>query len=233
MEIKPARIFSLGDNAVTVEFGNSISVPLNEAAVSLADHFTRNPFPGFVEAVPAYASTTIYYRPHEIRDRSGEGKTAFEVVKNFVTEASEKIDVSSDQAHRTISIPVSFDAEHALDLAFVAENSGLDPAEVIEIFLSTTYRVYMLGFLPGFAYMGIVDERIATPRRSAPRLSVPKGSVGIAGNQTGIYPAESPGGWQVIGTTNVELLTNDEQSPCIFSPGDHVRFEPAAAGELK
>jgi len=108
----------------------------------------------------------------------------------------------------------------------VAAKAGLSADAVVDLFTGTSYRVYMIGFLPGFAYMGEVDERIAVPRRSSPRLKVPKGSVGIAGRQTGIYPLESPGGWQIIGRTEVELFTPDDHSPCLLRPGDNVRFVP-------
>ena len=117
---------------------------------------------------------------------------------------------------RTVEIPVRFDAESALDLEFVAESNGLSREKVIEIFTGTTYRVFMLGFLPGFSYMGEVDDRIATPRKETPRLSVPRGSVGIAGKQTGIYSLESPGGWQIIGRTDVELFTPEAEISRVF-----------------
>ena len=123
-----------------------------------------------------------------------------------------------------IEVPVFFDDECAPDLRAIAEFGGLAPDEVIDIFTSEIYRVYMLGFLPGFAYMGEVDKRIAVARKPTPRLKVPKGSVGIAGRQTGIYPFESPGGWQIIGRTKMELFTPDDETPCFFAPGDHVKF---------
>jgi KipI family sensor histidine kinase inhibitor len=119
---------------------------------------------------------------------------------------------------------VRFDDGSAPDLGFVAESSGLSREKVIEIFVSVTYRVYMLGFLPGFSYMGEVDDRIATERKETPRLSVPKGSVGIAGKQTGIYSLESPGGWQIIGRTTAKLFTPRAERPSLLQPGDQVRF---------
>ncbi len=224
----PTRIFPLGENAATIEFGNDISEPLNDAAVNLAEYFETRRFPGFVEAVPAIASVTIFYNLHEVRDSLPENKTAFEFVKELVETAGANIADKLRVNSRIVEIPVSFREEYALDLRFIAENSGLSVDEVISIFLSKLYRVYMLGFLPGFAYMGIVDERIAVPRRASPRLVVPKGSVGIAGQQTGIYPNESPGGWQIIGRTALELITLGEASPCFFHPGDTVRFVDTA-----
>jgi inhibitor of KinA len=225
----PTRIFPLGENAVTVEFGDEISERLNNAATSLAAYFETHRFPGYVEAVPAIASATIFYDLHDVRRSFPQHMTAFEAVKKVVENAAEGLPEAPSENNRTVEIPVSFGDENALDLQLIAEAAGLDKQKVIEVFLSSTYRVYMLGFLPGFPYMGIVDERIAVPRRSSPRLAVPKGSVGIAGRQTGIYPSESPGGWQIIGKTELELFTPDETSPCLFHPGDTVRFIDAAA----
>ncbi len=223
MEIEPARIFSLGDNAVTVEFGNDISEPTNKAAVGLAKHFKENPFAGFIEAVPAIASTTIFFRSHEVL-RSQGYPTAFASVEAKVCEAIPLIPPVIDKASRVVEIPVSFSDEDALDLDEIALHSGISAGEVVEIFLGQTYRVYMLGFLPGFAYLGEVDARIAMPRRSSPRVAVPKGSVGIAGSQTGIYPAESPGGWQIVGRTDIDMVSGEPVSPCLLAAGDSVRF---------
>ena len=221
------RIFPLGESAITVEFGNEMSEPLNDAANNLAAHFDKNRFPGFVEAVPAIASATIFFELLEVRRNFPGHSTAFEAITILIEKAVEDLADSPAVNSRVVEIPVSFRAENALDLEFIAETSGLSRQGVIEVFLSNTYRVYMLGFLPGFAYMGIVDERIAVPRRSSPRLTVPKGSVGIAGRQTGIYPNESPGGWQIIGRTDRELLTGNERTPCLFQPADTVRFVEA------
>ncbi len=217
------RIFSLGDAALTVEFGNAISPLLNSRAIALAEHFMRHPFPGFVEAVPAYTSTTLFYDPIVLL-KTGEKATAFEQVRAAVDAALGSLEVSSDEEARMVEIPVTFDLPGEYDLAFVAEHAGLDPSEVINRFVSTIYRVYMLGFLPGFTYMGEVDDSIATPRKVTPRTMVPAGSVGIAGRQTGIYSLESPGGWQVIGRTSVPLFTPDADSPTLLQAGDQVRF---------
>ena len=218
------RIFPLGDNALTIEFGAEISESLNNRAVSLAACFEAAPFRGFIEAVPAYASTTIFYDLLEIRNDFPDFLTAFEAVKHLVENALENSDRAPENEARLVEIPVSFLDGDALDLDFVAGTNGLSRQDVIGIFTSKTYRVYMLGFLPGFAYMGEVDERIATPRKTSPRLRVPRGSVGIAGRQTGIYPLESPGGWQIIGRTDVELFTPQENTLCLLRPGDSVKF---------
>lgn len=218
------RIFALGDSALTIEFGRRVSADLNRRAIALAEHFQQDPFPGFVESVPAYASTTVFYDLLEVRREFAAFPSAFEAVRSLAVEALKNLNSIQDKPSRIIEIPVHFDAESAPDLEFVAASANLLPTDVIEIFTSARYRVYMLGFLPGFTYMGEVDERIATPRRETPRTHVPKGSVGIAGRQTGIYSLRSPGGWQIIGRTDVELFTPDEELPSFLQPGDEVRF---------
>ncbi|MGE3465741.1 MAG: 5-oxoprolinase subunit PxpB [Pyrinomonadaceae bacterium] len=227
MATVPFSIFPLGDSALTVEFGDKISVDLNKNAIALADHVSDNGFCGFVEAVPAYASTSIFYDLVAVRKAFPEFATAFEAVSNIVETTIEEPLAEYCEEERYIEIPVNFDGGSALDLEFVASNNGLSTDAVIEVFTSQVYRVFMLGFLPGFAYMGEVDERIATPRRDSPRENVPKGSVGIAGTQTGIYSLNSPGGWQIIGRTNVGMFTPDGESPAYLRPGDSIRFVPA------
>jgi inhibitor of KinA len=221
------RIFPLGDSALTVEFGNTISVDLNKRAIALADHFQQNPFSGFIESVPAYASTTVFYDLLEVRRTFTEFATASDAVKSLAIEAINNLNTSLSENSRTIEIPVHFDAKSALDLDYVAEQNNLSHDKVIDIFTAATYRVFMLGFLPGFTYMGEVDERIATPRHETPRTVVPKGSVGIAGKQTGIYSLASPGGWQIIGHTDVEMFTPSGELPTYLQPGDQVKFVPA------
>jgi len=218
------KIFPLGDNALTVEFGNKISAELNNRVLSLAHFFDKNSFPGFVEIVPAYASLSVFYNISTVRKNFSEFPTAFDAVKNFIENNLKTLDAFAETDSRLMKIPVCFDAESALDLDLIASSNNLSPEKIIEIFLAKTYRVYMLGFLPGFSYMGEVDERIAAPRKENPRLKVPKGSVGIAGRQTGIYSLESPGGWQIIGRTNVELFTPNAAVPTFLQAGDSVKF---------
>ena len=223
----PYRIFSLGDSALTVEFGNEISVELNERAIALSNYLESHPFPGFIETVPAYASTTVFYEIGGVRSSFPAADTAFSTVQAIVEDALKRIATTEPSAPRTVEIPVCFDPDAALDLEYVAERSDLSTQEVIDVFLSRTYRVFMLGFLPGFTYMAEVDERIATPRKDAPRTAVPKGSIGIAGKQTGIYSLDSPGGWQIIGRTGVAMFTPDGERPTLLRPGDQVKFTRA------
>lgn len=218
------RIFPLGESALTIEFGNEISREMNGKALDVARHFEQDPFPGFVEAVPAYSSVTIFYHAIKVRECFAEFDSAFAAVQHL---ANASILNSFREFHanaRVVDVPLRIDEETALDLNSLTDFSGLSSEEVIELFLGHTYVVYMLGFLPGFAYMGEVDERIAAPRLETPRTKVPKGSVGIAGKQTGIYPLESPGGWQIIGRTDVKMFDPKAAEPCLLRPGDQVRF---------
>lgn len=224
MKDKDFKIFPLGTNALTIEFGNAISVALNNKVLNLFQHFENNSFEGLIETVPAYSSFSIFYNVSKVRKNFPEYKTAFDAVKNFAENALQSARDLKKNVSRVIEIPVDFSKEFALDLDFIAVNNNLAPQKVIEIFTADYYRVFMLGFLPAFAYMGEVDEKIAAPRKQTPRLKVPPGSVGIAGRQTGIYPFESPGGWQIIGKTDFELFTPNAENPCALQAGDLVKF---------
>lgn len=224
MKTTAYKIFPLGIDAMTVDFGNEISIELNDKAVNLAEYFEEKVFAGFIETVPAYASLTIFYDVSKVRKNFPEFSTAFEAVKHLTENALQNLLDKTKSKPRLIEIPVNFAKEFALDLDFVAAQNNLTKQKTIEIFTEKTYRVFMLGFMPAFAYMGEVDERIAAPRKQTPRLIVPKGSVGIAGRQTGIYPFDSPGGWQIIGRTDFELFTPQNEIPCSLKAGDLIKF---------
>ena len=218
------RIFPLGDNAITVEFGNEVSLELNQRAIALAEHFRSNPFAGLIEAVPAYASTTFFYSIPKVKERYSEFPTAFDAVKSIVEDAIPYLSALPVHESRIVEIPMTITSGTAFDLDVVAEFSGLTADEVISIFLERIYNVFMIGFLPGFAYMGIVDQRIAMPRKKTPRTKVPKGSVAIGGSQTGVYPLGSPGGWNIIGRTEMEMFDPNADPLCPLKAGDRVRF---------
>ncbi len=218
------RIFPLGENAITIELGSELSDSNHTRVVSLARHFDHHPFPGFVECIPAYISLTIVYDLLAVRKAFPDFPTASEAVDSHVRSALRSLDEHVMPRPRDVVIPADFSFEAALDLKEAAASLGISREEFIEIFLADVYRVYVLGFLPGFAYMGDVDERIAVGRKASPRQLVPKGSIGIAGRQTGIYPLGSPGGWQIIGRTDVLLFDPTSNAPCLFRVGDRVRF---------
>lgn len=218
------RIFPLSNDALTIEFGNEISETFNNYALKLSRDIDENKFEGFIETVPAYASATIFFDFYKVKQTYSQFPTAFEAVKTFVVNALKNLEIPVEIKRKIIKIPIRFDKTFALDLDFVAETNNLLPAEIIKIFTSQIYRVYMLGFLPGFAYMGEVDKKIAAPRKNSPRVKVPKGSIGIAGRQTGIYPLESPGGWQIIGRTETEIFDIKKKNPFLLQTGDLVKF---------
>jgi inhibitor of KinA len=212
------QIFPLGNTAISIEFSKEISEPLNQYIVALAAYLQANPCDCFVEVVPAYSSLTVFYRPSPAF-RFIDAKNWLELM--IQTFEEKKISTASKPA--LISIPCSYTGE---DLSFVAEHNKLTVSDVIQIHSNAIYRVYMLGFMPGFAYLGGLDTRIATPRRTTPRAKVPAGSVGIAGNQTGIYPIASPGGWQLIGQTDVLLFSRFKEPNSLLKAGNLVQFLP-------
>lgn len=218
------RIFPLGDNALTIEFGKIISEEFNQKVLDLDNYLQTHPFNGLTEIIPAYSSLTIFYDIFTVKNSFSDFPNTFSAIESLVKNILQNLDNLPKTVGRTLKIPVSFNKKVALDLEYVANSNNLKIKQVIEIFTSKTYRVYMLGFLPGFAYMGEIDDRIVTARKHKPRLSVPKGSVGIAGKQTGIYPLESPGGWQIIGKTDVELFTPNCENTTFFKTGDLVQF---------
>jgi inhibitor of KinA len=228
------KIFPVGENALTIDFGNIISAELNDLVLSLADYINKNLFPGFIETVPAYSSLTVFYDLIQVRLNYPNFSTAYSAVENYVELALENLEKNSKFESRVIEIPVCYDGEEfAPDLRFVAENAQLTTQEVIKIHTSKTYRVYMLGFLPAFAYMGEVNERIAAPRRQTPRTKIAAGSVGIAGKQTGIYPLESPGGWQIIGATPLKMFQPLENKVSYLQTGDSVSFYQISKKEFQ
>jgi inhibitor of KinA len=193
--------------------------------------FAKNNFKGFVETVPAYTSLAIFYDTVTIRHNYKEVTTAFDFVKMHTEKLINEIAGSFTGIKRkTITIPVYYNGE---DLEHVAMQHRLSIEQVIKIHTEKTYRVFMIGFLPGFAYMGKLDERIATPRLSSPRTNVKAGSVGIAGFQTGIYPLNSPGGWQLIGQTALKIFDKTKPDPCLLQAGDHVQFISITQAEFE
>ncbi|WP_207220046.1 5-oxoprolinase subunit PxpB [Emticicia agri] len=215
------KIFSLSDSSITLDFGAVIEVDINSLVAQLFDYCQTNPFTGYQEAVPAYASLTVFYDVVQVRSAYPHAGTAYKLIENYLIDALKNLASTEAKESNLIEIPVIYDGE---DLSFVAEYNQLSIDEVIQIHTQATYRVYMMGFLPGFAYLGGMDERIATPRKSTPRTRVPAGSVGIAGKQTGIYPLESPGGWQLIGRTSLPLFNMDSPNSTLLKAGDLVRF---------
>jgi inhibitor of KinA len=214
---------SLGDRAVVVELGHRIDGETFDRVQALSQCLSQATIPGLVEHVPAYTTVTIYYDPL---------RATYADMRGAVEQLLLAMKASTPTAARTIEIPVCYGGEFGVDLEYVAEHHRITVDEVIAIHSGETYRVHMLGFAPGFPYLGGLSERIATPRRDTPRLKVPAGSVGIAGSQTGVYPLETPGGWQIIGRTPLAPFRPAENPPTLLSPGDLVRFRPITSEEF-
>lgn len=217
------RIVMAGDSTVIVEFEDRIDPAVNAQAVALADAARAAALPGVRDIVPTFRSVAIYFDPL---------RTDMEALSR-VLEAGARSSGPLSRASNPIRIPVCYGGEFGPDLADVARLAGLSESAVVDLHAGSTYRVFMLGFLPGFAYMGSVDERIAAPRRATPRVRVPIGSVAVAGVQTGIYPSESPGGWQLIGRTPLKPFDRRRAQPFLFAAGDAVQFYPIVAGEFE
>ena len=225
------RIFPLGDSALTIDFGNVIDVTINKEVFNRFNELKNNPVPGTIEILPAYSALTVYYNIMELKKTVPAGITVADWMKGQLEKrlGEPAKDYPGEQQH--IRIPVCYENEFAPDMWFVMNEKNITADELIEIHTSVSYRVYMLGFLPGFAYMGEVDERIVMPRKMQPQ-SVPTGSIGIAGKQTGIYPLASPGGWQIIGKTPLRLFDAKKEKPALLNAGDTVQFYPISKNEF-
>ena len=214
MRAKP-RIVPLGDSAVLVQFGNQIDLTINRRVHALAALIAASPLDGMIGTIPAYGTLLIHYDPLIL--------TYFQASKWIRTKLDQVQDVILKKPRR-IEVPVRYGGEYGIDLQFVADSHHLSVEDVIRIHSEKTYTIYMMGFTPGFPYMGKLDDLLVTPRLDSPRTRVPSGTVAIAGSQTGIYPIDSPGGWRLIGYTSSQLFDPKSESPFLFSPGDEVRF---------
>lgn len=215
------RVREAGDSALLVELDAVIDPEINARAIAIAAAVENERLAGVRDVVPTYRSVALHFDPLVI---------GVEAVRAAVNRA---LDARPQPAQtRSIEVPVVYGGDAGPDLGDVAGRAGLAPDVVARLHASTTYRVFMLGFLPGFPYLASVDERIAAPRRAVPRVRVPAGSVGIAGRQTGIYPMESPGGWNIIGRTGVRLFDPARVPPALLRPGDSVRFVPSLRADV-
>lgn len=231
-------IFPLGDAAVTIDIGNGncIDEQKNISALALRDWLQAQRFPGILDIIVAYSSVSVFYDPAVVQaDDTEEDTTVFSRVRGWVEHGWHEVEKNGVPAlvsvGRFIRLPVCYEAAYAPDLEWVARETALSSEEVIRIHCAERYRVYMIGFLPGFSYLGRVDRRLELPRKKQP-VNVVAGGVGIAGRQTGIYPLNSPGGWQIIGRTPVKLFDPAMDPPVRLETGDQVQFYPVSADEF-
>ena len=216
------RFLPAGDTAVLVEFGDRIDRGVSDRVLRLSAQVRAANLPGIVETVPTFRSLLVHYDP-----LATDSASLTAAIENLLDSGQ-----GETQPVTLWRIPACYAASHAPDLVEVAQRTGLSAAEVVRLHSGTRYHVYMIGFVPGFPYMGDLPTLLSLPRRSDPRVRVPAGSIAIATTMTAVYPLESPGGWHLIGATPIRLFDLRRASPALFSPGDAVQFEPIAPDEF-
>ncbi|WP_434797059.1 5-oxoprolinase subunit PxpB [Terrisporobacter vanillatitrophus] len=216
------KCLPVGDSALTLEFGDEINYEINNKIRVFNKKIKSLNIDGIVETVPSFKALLIYYDPE---------KLFFSEAKDIVIDLFKTIDVENSKIRKVIEIPVCYDEEFGEDLDFVSQYTKLSKEEIIKLHSSKEYLIYMLGFLPGFAYLGGMNERLVTPRLKNPRLKLEAGSVGIGGEQTGIYPLDSPGGWRIIGRTPLKPYDLNRTKPILYEAGDYIKFTPISKKE--
>lgn len=220
-----AKYFPLGDNALVVEFGDAISLEINSKVIALSEAISRTKIHGVEEFVPTYRSLLIRYNP---------SATTYKQLSLHIKTLEKKLRGAYVKVKgKRVIVPVVYGGEYGPDLTYVAQYHNISEEQAIALHSKREYRVYMIGFVAGFPYMGEAPDEIATPRLEKPRLKVPAGSVGIAEKQTGIYPCEAPGGWRIIGRTPLKLFDPQKQPPTLLNPGDIVKFKPISESAFK
>jgi KipI family sensor histidine kinase inhibitor len=219
------RYLPFGDSALLVEFGDAISSDLNRKVITLNDVISEAEIHGIEELVPTYRSLLVRYNPAE---------TDYEQLMLSIKNLEKRVERSTAEIEgRKVIVPVVYGSKYGPDLGYIAKHYGLTEERVVKLHSERVYRVYMIGFVAGFPYLGEVAEEIAIPRLETPRLKVPAGSVGIAEKQTGIYSCEAPGGWRIVGRTPLKLFDPLQQPPALLASGDTVRFKPISESEFR
>lgn len=228
----PLKIYGLSEKSVTITFGAAIDNDLLRQITDFNQLLLQNPFSGFITTVPAYTTLTVFFDPLSVMLSNLPGEVCFEKVSTYLNKIAQiKREKSNVMANKLV-IPVCYGGNFGQDLSIVAHTNNLTETEVIDIHTTGEYTVFMIGFVPGFAYMGGMDTRISTPRKEVPDAKIPAGSVGIAGNQTGIYPMETPGGWQIIGKTPLKIFEVNRSQPSLLKGGDLVTFKSIGIDEF-
>ncbi len=219
-------ITPLGDMALQIEVGDTIDEQTHRRVQTAWRALTLAPLPGVIEVVPAYTTVTVYYDPVQVVEAGAPEDAVVAWLGLRVAERLKSPPKAEKAKPRVVEVPVCYDAEFAPDLALVAKHAGLKPEEVVRLHSAQQYLVYLIGFAPGFPYLGGLPKVLETPRHAKPRMSVPPGTVAIGGAQTGIYPLSTPGGWNLIGRTPLRLFRPEEDPPVLLCAGDNVRFRP-------
>jgi inhibitor of KinA len=223
------HIAPLGDRALVIEFGQRVDRDISARARAFAEQLLRVSLPGVTDVVPAFTTVALHYRPESFA--GGEGP--YQQLRKQVEAILARGIASERTATRLVDVPVCYGGEFGADLEEVARVCKLTPDEVIALHAASPHVVYMLGFAPGFPYLGGLDPRLGVPRRATPRTTVPLGSVAIARDQSVIYPVETPGGWNLIGRTPLRLFRPESEPPCLLQPGDEVRFVPISLEQFR
>jgi inhibitor of KinA len=219
------RFTPLGDRAITIALGDAIDEAINRRVRAISALLDARALPCVVDQVPAYSSIAVHYDPALVGGDEADGSPYERLVNTL---QGLLVDMHEDELPpgRTVEIPVCYGGDLGPDLDDVARQHGLTPEDVIRIHTAGDYLVYMVGFMPGFAYLGGLATELATARRASPRTAVPAGTVGIGGVQTGVYPLVSPGGWNLIGRTPLRIFDASREAASLLEAGDHVRFRP-------
>ena len=216
------RVLTAGDSALLIQFEQRIGEDVNRRISATVKLLKMQQIEGIVDMIPAYASLLVQYNPLVIR---------YEEIYKRVS-AIVKMDTKVESMEKKVwEIPVLYGGELGPDFSYVAEHAGISGEELIRLHREKDYLVYMLGFLPGFTYLGGLEEKLHTPRLENPRVKIPAGSVGIGGSQTGVYPVDSPGGWQLIGRTPVKMYDPEKQDPILVQAGEYIHFYPIRDAE--
>jgi inhibitor of KinA len=229
----PPRLYPLGDAAVVLELGQAIAPATHQLIQAFLTVLAQHPLPGLREVVPAFTTLTVYYDSWALSQASGV--LPYEQVASYLQSLlpAARAAAADYAPGPLVDIPVCYGGGFGPDLDLVASHAQLTPAEVIARHAAPEYLVYMVGFAPGFPYLGGLDAGLATPRRAQPRPLVPAGAVGIAGAQTGIYSLPTPGGWQLIGRTPRRLFDPSRAQPSLLQAGDRLRFVPISEAEFQ
>ncbi|WP_409301006.1 5-oxoprolinase subunit PxpB [Peribacillus sp. SCS-155] len=227
------NLHPLGDNGIIIQLGEEISVGTREKVKSvsaLLDRFTELDW--FVEYIPAFTTVTVIYDPAAVSFGS-QGESPYIMVSDKLAKGIADLKTTVTENERIVEIPVCYGGELGPDLKYVADVNRISADEVIHLHSTGDYIVHMIGFAPGFPYIGGMPEQISAPRKKSPRLKIPAGSIGIAGSQTGVYPIETPGGWQLIGRTPLKLFRPEKEIPSLLRAGDKIKFVPITLEEYR